>query len=92
METKILIQKLQNRLTEYKSSELYSAIPLKQDINSIQIALSLFEMAMFCNRPIKGDEKYWFKGSYYIAYDISGEWEDISKMYDEMVEIVNKKF
>lgn len=88
METNLLIKKLQKRLTEFKFSYDYSQSSIIQDINAVQIALCLFEMSLYCNRPIKEDEMYWFNGGYYIAYDIAGEWEDISKMYDEIVKIV----
>lgn len=87
METNLLIIRLRNRLIEYQQSQLYKNIALRQDILSITIALSLFEIALFCNREITHTEKYWFEGGYYIANDITGEWNDIASMYDQIVSI-----
>ncbi len=87
MEIKTLIDNLRKRIEEYKSNQLYNSKVLKQDILSIEIAISLLELYVYCGRKIEESEKYWFKGGYYIANDITGEWEDISKMYDEIVRI-----
>lgn len=92
METNALIEQLQKRLLEYKISNLYSNKVLKQDIISIQIALCLLEMALYCGRFITEEEKYWFKGEFYIANDITGEWEDIAIMYSQIVSIANQYF
>ena len=35
-------------------------------------------------------EKYWFTAGYYLSHDFTGEWEDIAKMYDEMVKITKE--
>lgn len=87
MEINYILLNLHKRLSEYKNSNLYSTKPLRQDILSIEIAVCLFELAIFCNREITNDEHYWFKGGYYISSDITGEWSDISTMYDKLVEI-----
>jgi hypothetical protein len=91
MEINQLIEALHKRLAEYKKSNLYQTIPLRQDILSVEIAVSLFEMAIYCNRTIKEDEKYWFKGGYYISSDITGEWSDIAVMYDKVVNLSKER-
>jgi len=47
MEINILIADLRKRLSDYKETELYANKVLKQDILSIEIAVCLFEMAVF---------------------------------------------
>ncbi|SFQ31221.1 hypothetical protein [Parafilimonas terrae] len=91
MEINILIDTLHDRLLAYKKSDLYQNKVLRQDILSIEIAICLFEIAVYCNRTISEGEKYWFKGGYYIANDLTGKWEDISKMYDELVKTAKEK-
>jgi hypothetical protein len=91
MEINILIADLRKRLSDYKETELYANKVLKQDILSIEIAVCLLEMAVFCNRPITEEERYWCKGGYYISNDITGKWEDIAKMYDNLVEVAKEK-
>lgn len=91
MEINDLISNLHGRLSEYKKSDLYSTKPLRQDILSIEIAACLFEMAIHCNRTITEEEQYWFKGGYYISSDITGEWNDISLMYDKIVLFAKNK-
>ena len=64
---------------------------MRQDILSVEIAVCLLEMAIYCNIAINEEEKYWFKGGYYISSDITGEWSDIATMYDKIVKIANDK-
>lgn len=91
MEINQLLDTLHRRLAEYKKSSLYLTAPLRQDILSVEIAVCLFEMAIYCNREINEDEKYWFKGGYYISSDITGEWSDIAAMYDKIVNLAKEK-
>lgn len=93
MEVNNLITSLQKRISEYKKSGLYSITPLRQDILSVEIAVCLFEMAFYCNRVITEEERFWFKGAYYISSDITGEWSDISDSYEKIIDVAkNKKF
>jgi hypothetical protein len=87
MENSKLINSLRSRISEYKSTELYKNKALKQDILSIEIALCLFELSIDCKRKITEEENYWFKGAFYIDNDITGEWQDISNMYNDLVEL-----
>lgn len=91
MEPNQIIDTLHKRLTEYKKSVLYQTKPLRQDILSVEVSVCLFELAIFCNRTITEDERYWFKGGYYISSDITGEWSDIATLYDEIVKIAKEK-
>lgn len=91
MEPNQIIDTLHKRLTEYKKSDLYQTKSLRQDILSVEIAICLFELALYCNRTITEEEKYWFKGGYYISSDITGEWSDIATLYDEIVKIAKEK-
>lgn len=86
-----LIETLQERINDYKKCSLYNNKALKQDILSVQIAISIFELNLYCGRAIEESEKYWFEGGYYLANDLTGEWEDISKMYNSLVEIAKGK-
>ena len=92
MDIDILINQLHNRLNEYKKSPLFNNKILKRDILAIEIALCLFEMAIYCDRNITKDEEIWFEGSFYLAQDITGEWEDITKLYGQIANLAAKKF
>jgi hypothetical protein len=83
-----LIHRLRERIFQYKNTELFNNKALKQDVLSIEIAINLFEMKLFCNREIGLEDLYWFRGGYLISNDMTGEWKDISLMYGEMAQIV----
>jgi hypothetical protein len=83
-----IINSLRERIFEYKKSDLFNSKALKQDVLSIEIAVNLFEMKLFCNREIGDEDLYWFRGGYLISMDMTGEWEGISLMYDKMAQIV----
>jgi hypothetical protein len=91
MEIEILIYNLRKRINDYKDSILYDNKALKQGTLSIEIAICLFELSFYCGRKIEESEKYWFTGRYYISYDFTGEWEDLAKMYDEIVKITKER-
>lgn len=84
METIKICENLRIRLSDFKNSDLFKkSKPLQYDACAIEIAINLCELALLHNRNIEENEKSWFTAGYYIAMDFTGEWEDISKLYDE---------
>ncbi|HTA63835.1 MAG TPA: hypothetical protein VK835_15335 [Bacteroidia bacterium] len=92
MKVEDIILNLREQINSFRATDLYnSSKPLKFDINSIEIALNLSELGINNNRAIEANEENWFKGGYLIANDFCGEWEDISVLYNKLVDEVKKK-
>ncbi len=92
MEAIKICQNLRVRVSDFKDSDLFKkSKPLQYDILAIEIAINLCELALLHNRNIEESEKIWFTAGYYIAMDFTGVWEDISKLYDEMVKTIKVK-
>ncbi|HEX6191823.1 MAG TPA: hypothetical protein VFZ42_05635 [Chitinophagaceae bacterium] len=64
--------------------------PTKHNIYVIEIALALFQLGYFVNRPIETSEEYWFEGAYYIHYDFDGEWGVLADNYSRIVSLANR--
>jgi hypothetical protein len=77
---------IKNEVTFFEAST-----PFKHNILVIEIALALFELGYFVNRPIEGHEKYWFEGGYYIHYDFDGGWPKLADNYSNIVAIATEK-
>lgn len=93
MEIEEIILNLRKRIAEFKETELYKINKnFRFDIRAIEIALNLSELRFDNNRSILESEQYWFKGGYLIANDLTGEWEDISFLYNKLVAIVKKNY
>ena len=65
--------------------------PIKHDIYVIEIALALLQLGFFVKRPIEVSEEYWFKGGYYIHYDLDGGWPVLADNYSKIIAITTQK-
>jgi len=65
--------------------------PTKHNIYVIEIALSLFQLGYFLNRPIEIPEEYWFEGGYYIHYDFDGGWPVLADNYSKIISIATQR-
>lgn len=82
---------LRKRLTEYRNYKLESGTETSIHINAIEMALGLVEYAIEKERPIQKEEEVWFDAGMPVYRVLeSSEWEDISGLYNQLVEHVKK--
>ncbi|MCO5268370.1 MAG: hypothetical protein M9897_05690 [Brumimicrobium sp.] len=87
-----LTQNLRNRVEEYKKTNQFTDYILnRQDIRCIEIMINLTELALENDLKIKECDYHWFQGSYIIDYNFNGEWEDISDLYSQIIDILEKE-
>jgi len=80
---------LRKRLTEYRSYKLESGTETSIHINAIEMALGLVDYGVEKERPIQKEEEIWFDAGIHIYRVLeSSEWEDISGLYNQLVEHV----
>lgn len=83
--------KLREKLTEFKNSDLFlNNESFRQDIRFIEIMINLTELAYENKRLIEPTEKHWFEGSYIIDTSFTGKWADISNLYSSLIDEINK--
>lgn len=76
MELIKLIYKLRSRVCEYRNQK--HEMEISTHLNSVDIVLSLSELAIRDKRPITKDEENWFRAGIYLSYVFDGsKWEDI---------------
>lgn len=86
-----IIEKLNFRLSQYKSTENYKNHPLnRQNVRMIEVAVLLVEMGYENKRKILESEIHWFEGCYLLSYDFGGQWHDIGDLYCNMVDKVKE--
>lgn len=84
---------LRKRLTEYRNYKLESGTETSIHINAIEMALGLVEYAIEIDRRIQKEEEVWFDAGMQVFRVLeSSEWEDISGLYNELVEHVKGQF
>ena len=95
MEINLIIEELRDRINEFRlSSELFKTNSIYQyNYNAITIAISLTEIGINEERPIKDNEMVWFKGHRYIedTFGANDDWKDIYKLYYDLVQFVKEK-
>ena len=61
-------------------------------LNVIEIACSLYDLAIINKRKIEHSEKYWFEGSYHMSFDFtSGILKELYELYGELIDSAYKK-
>lgn len=61
-------------------------------LSSVEIAVSLVEFALEIGREIQKKEEAWFRAGYHISLVLdNSEWQDISDMYNVLVDEVEKR-
>ncbi len=88
-----LVNSTYSELVKIKSdTNIFEASnPIKQNVYVIEIALALLQLGYFVNRPIEASEEYWFKGGYYIHYNLDGGWPVLADNYSRIVEITTQE-
>ncbi len=90
MELDNLVKKLREKITEYRYEKHKEDTSIH--VNAIEIALCLTEYAIIKNRKILSSEKCWFEAGWEIIQVFeNSEWEDIIKLYHQLVQDVTSR-
>ena len=85
-----LIKNIRKRYLEFRVENSSSYISLH--LNAIEIAVCLVEFALEDGREIQKKEEAWFNAGYYVSLVLdNSEWQDISDMYNVLVDEVEKR-
>lgn len=82
----LFLDKVRERIIEFKKSKdtIHSAI--RYDICTIEIAACFLELKISRERNVKSEELHWFKGERYIE-DTFGNNEEFSDLYRDYLKI-----
>ncbi|MBY8962769.1 hypothetical protein KJK34_08415 [Flavobacterium sp. D11R37] len=83
-EVTLLVDKVKERIVEFKKSTVEVDNVTRNDLCAIEIAACLLELKEVCNRSIKSEEMYWFQGERFIEDSFRNDKEYSDLYYNYM--------
>lgn len=85
-ETYSELNKIRKDINMSETSEM-----MRFSIIAIEMAVGLFQLGIFNKREINTLEENWFKGGYFIHYNLDGGWDKLANNYSKIVEITTAR-
>jgi hypothetical protein len=89
----LIIELYRKKLAEFEEKEYKNIVGDKRVyLANLYFALALFEQAVINQTPISKENEFFFTGQYHVSrFLFDGEYEELSQMYYEIVNIVKSK-